>query len=61
MEVRLPLSDEITKKLEEAGLDLMDYDARWNRYRIRLTQQDLEPNKELLKEILKRSYGQNDN
>ena len=34
LEVRLPLSDETTKKLEAAGVDLMDYDNRWGRYRI---------------------------
>jgi hypothetical protein len=35
-EVRLPQSDEIQNRLDSSGLDIMDYDSRWGRYRIRL-------------------------
>lgn len=55
-EPRLQQSDEIRQKLEQAGLDLMDYDKRWGRYRIRLTESDIEDHKELLTEMLTRSY-----
>ncbi len=55
-EPRLQQSDEIKQKLDHAGLDLMDYDKRWSRYRIRLTAFDVEEHRELLTEMLTRSY-----
>jgi hypothetical protein len=58
MEVRLERTDETLKMLEEAGLDLMDYDARWGRYRIRLTKDDVQKHKQFLTELLKRTYEQ---
>ncbi|MCH7702172.1 MAG: hypothetical protein IID37_10835 [Planctomycetes bacterium] len=54
--VCLQQSDEIMEKLEQAGLDLMDYDKRRGHYRIRLTESDIENHRELLTEILTRSY-----
>ena len=36
LEVRLPPSPETEAILETAGLDVMDYDKRWGRYRLRL-------------------------
>lgn len=36
MEIRLEQSAETDKLIEDAGLDLMEYDNKWNRYRIRI-------------------------
>jgi len=55
-EPRLSQSEDTEKRLEEAGLDLMDYDKKWGRYRIRLTHEDVESHKELLTDMLSRSY-----
>lgn len=41
LEVRHSRSDEIETKLENLGLDVMDYDQKWRRYRIRLTREDI--------------------
>jgi DNA relaxase NicK len=43
-------------KINSAGLILLDYDDRWNRYKIRLTKNDIKNNKEILLEILKLGY-----
>ena len=56
MEVRLERTDEIASMLENSGLDEMEYDTRSGRYRIRLTKEDIEIKRELIKEILKKSY-----
>jgi hypothetical protein len=56
IEPRLPESTEQTEELEQAGLDLMDYDKRWERYRIRLTPNDLATHKVLLTKLLKKCY-----
>ncbi len=57
MELRLKQSDEIEKMLEEAGLDLMNYDKKWGRYRIKLSKQEVNKHKELITNLLKMAYG----
>lgn len=58
MEMRLARSDEIENDLELKGLDLMDYDSRNGRYRIRLTKSDIDPNREYLSGLLKDAYNE---
>ena len=55
-EPRLEKSEEFQAKLEDEGLDLMDYDSRWGRYRIRLLPEDLRKHEELLREIIRRAF-----
>ena len=57
MELRLKQSDEIEKMLEETGLDLMNYDKKWGRYRIKLSKQEVNKHKELITNLLKMAYG----
>jgi hypothetical protein len=56
LEPRLEKSEDIQHKLEEAEVDLMDYDTRWGRYRIRLAKGDLEKHEVLLQELMRRAY-----
>ncbi len=56
LEVRLPQSTELEAKLEEAGLDVMDYDKKWSRYRLRLAKGDVKKHQELLTGILSEAY-----
>lgn len=56
IEVRLDRSDEIENKLETSKLDVMEYNSRKKRYRIRLTSNDIKGNKELLRELLYEAY-----
>ena len=55
-EPKLKSSTEAREILEKSGLDIMDYDYRWGRYRIRLQQADIENNKEVLTQIIKMAY-----
>jgi hypothetical protein len=55
-EPRLKRSDELQERLETAGLDVMDYDNRWSRYRIRLSLGDIEKHKDVLAPILKEAF-----
>ena len=57
LEIRLKQSPEIQEKLDDAKLDTMDYENKWGRYRIRVDKNDITKNKELLKELMKQSYG----
>lgn len=56
-EPRLKNSKETTEKLESAGLDVMDYDSRWGRYRIRLKPGEIEEQKVILTEVIKGAFG----
>lgn len=41
---------------EDSELDIMEYDHRWGRSRIRLTTSDLNKNQEIIKHLLKQAY-----
>lgn len=51
-EPRLKNSQDTQEKLESAGLDVMDYDSRWGRYRIRLIPGDIEKHREVLTQLV---------
>ena len=52
-EPRLPKSVEWEERMEQAGLDLMDYDTHWGRFRIRLQATDIDTHLDLLTEIIR--------
>jgi len=56
-EPRLSDSPEMQERLEATGLDVMDYDKRWGRYRIRLQPSDFEKSKKILEEIISEAYA----
>jgi hypothetical protein len=57
VEIHIKSSPEIDQKLEDAGIDVMDYDKRWGKYRLRLTKNDIQKHSDLLLRLLKLSYG----
>jgi len=58
LEPRLERSDELQSRLEEEGLDVMDYDIRWGRYRIRLSRDDIKKHEGFLRELLSKAYSE---
>jgi hypothetical protein len=57
LEFRLDPSDELEQQLEEAGLDVMEYNRRTRRYRLRLTESDFEEHRGLITDLLKLAYA----
>ncbi|OPZ86048.1 MAG: hypothetical protein BWY74_03751 [Firmicutes bacterium ADurb.Bin419] len=55
-EIRIPKSDHLENKIESVGLDMLDYDDRWGRYRIKLNKEDIKKNKDFIIELLKIAY-----
>lgn len=55
-EPRLGRSDQIETQLEEAGLEVLDYQQKDRRYRIRLSKGDTKKHSELLTNILRSAY-----
>lgn len=57
-EIRLPRTDETDSLLEEAGIETLEYSARWARYRIRITEKDFKMHTELFKRLIDDARGQ---
>jgi hypothetical protein len=58
VEPRLMKRDEIEQKIEAAGLDVLDYDNRGRRYRIRLGNGDVKKHAALLQELFSASHSE---
>ena len=56
VEVRLPQSQEVEASIEAAGLDVMDYDKRWGRYRLRIGKGEVVKFAESLSMLSKQAY-----
>jgi hypothetical protein len=57
VEPQLEASQEIQDKLDEAGVDVMEY-SRSGRYRLRLTKGDTKKHDALLRDLLRRAYDE---
>ena len=56
LEINLPRSDDIDAKIDESGLEALEYAARWERYRLSLHKDDIPKHKALLKELMQAAY-----
>lgn len=56
LEVRLEKSEETQAELDDSGLDVMDYDSRWGRYRLRLTPADAAKHHEFIVAFLEKAF-----
>jgi hypothetical protein len=52
LEPKLPRTDETDALLEGAGLETLEYAARWNHYRIRVTEKDIKTHTDLFKQLI---------
>jgi len=43
-------------QLEDTGMDLLDYDSKWSRYRIRLKPEDIKEDDAMIRDSIKRAY-----
>ncbi len=56
-EFRIPREDDVTTLIEDSGIDSLPYDKRWARYRLRLTEPEVETHRDLLLDLTKRASG----
>lgn len=58
LEVRQKKSEDFENMMiNDLGLDLMDYDSKWRRYRIKLSKNDIAKHEEFLKNLLHESFN----
>ncbi|MCK1523045.1 hypothetical protein [Bradyrhizobium sp. 17] len=55
-EIRLPRADDVDAKIEQAGLETMDYDETYQSYRLPLGADDIAKHKKLLLELMRAAY-----
>lgn len=56
VEPRLDPSDELQALLDGSGLNVMDYDTRWGRYRINVTTEDVPKQRDVIMELMRRAF-----
>ena len=56
VEPRLQKTEEVETAVEAAGLDMLDYDKKWRRLRIRLQKGDVQKHAAVLRQLLEASY-----
>ena len=57
-ETKLKNSPETQERLESAGLDVMDYDARWGVYRLRLRPGEIEQHRDILTDVMRQAFDE---
>ena len=57
LELALEQSPDVSARLEKAGVDEMEYDSRWAKYRLRLGKDDVKKHRELLEELMSQAYN----
>ena len=45
------------KEIERKGIDLMDYDKRYGKYRLKLSSNDLKKHRDFIKDLVRKSKG----
>lgn len=55
MHIKLEQTDEIGEILSESDLDALAYDKQWNQYRLRLKENDLTTNIDVIKDLVSRA------
>ena len=58
LEPRLTHSNETTERMESAGLDVLGYDRRTGRYRIRVQRGEVEKNAKVLEEVISQAFAE---
>lgn len=56
IEFKIPQSDDVDAIIENAGLDKLEYDARWSLYRLRLAPSDVRGKADALAQLMKLAH-----
>jgi hypothetical protein len=56
LEVKLPKTDETSRRFEDAGLEVLEYDRQFGYYKIRLSSEDIDKYQDLLLASMKEAF-----
>ena len=57
LEISLPKEEKYDEIIDAAELDILDYDKRWAKYRIRLSEKDIKTKENVILELLANAYS----
>lgn len=56
LELKLPQTEELDAKIEEAGIETLEYNKRWGTYRLRLTKDQVKSKADVLRELMQLAH-----
>jgi predicted transport protein len=56
IEIKLPRADDIDEKIDQAGIEKLEYSTHWGSYRLTIQKDDLTKHRALLKELMQAAY-----
>lgn len=56
LEIKLSQTEDIDNRLEQAGIETLEYSKRWGSYRLSLSPEDIAREGELLKDLIRMAY-----
>jgi aromatic ring-opening dioxygenase LigB subunit len=56
--LQIEQNEETTNQLETTDLKILSYDWQWKFYRLRFTKQEYDKNRDLLKSLMEKAYGE---
>jgi predicted transport protein len=56
LELKLPETDDLNTKIENAGIEALEYNNRWGLYRLRLTKNDVKSKADVIRELINLAY-----
>lgn len=56
LKLRLPESEDLTTKIEQSGVETLDYDKRWKAYRLQLSRSDVSEKADVLRDLMRLAY-----
>lgn len=56
LELKLPQTDDLDAKIEEAGFEALEYNKRWGLYRLRLSKEHVKNKADVIKELMQLAH-----
>ncbi len=57
VQLKIPRSDELDRRLDDAGMEVLDYRSQYGQYRIRVDREDLDLRNDLLRDMIQVAHG----
>lgn len=56
LEIKLPKTEDVDAKIDQAGLETLEYSSRWGQYRLRLSVSDVKTKTDVLRDLMRLAY-----
>jgi predicted transport protein len=56
LELKMPQTDDVDTKIEDAGIETLEYNKRWGNYRLRLSKEQVKSKADTLRELMQLAY-----